>query len=67
MAYGKVTVDIETIIEDIGVQTLLQHIIFYHPEARATFIGDRSPVELADLLDQTMSPEALAELKAALE
>lgn len=66
MAYGKVTIDIETMIDDIGVQTLLQHIILYYPESRATFLGDRSPSELGDLLKSTMSPEAIAELKAAL-
>jgi hypothetical protein len=66
MAYDKITVDIERVIEDIGVQKLLQQIIFYYPEARSTFLGDRSPAELADILKQTMSSEALAELKAAL-
>lgn len=66
MAQDKITVDIEKVIEDIGVQRLLQQIIFYYPGARSTFIGDRTPAELADILKGTMSPEALSELKAAL-
>lgn len=64
---AKVSLDIESMIDDIGSAKLTEQILFYYPDALKVFIGHRSPDELGDLLRATMSPEALAELREALK
>jgi len=63
---AKISIGINGIIDDIGVRTLVEQILVYHPDALQVFVGNQSTLDLAVLLKETMSPEALAELKAAL-
>jgi hypothetical protein len=63
---AKISIDIESMIDDIGVRTLVEKILFFYPDALQVFVGNQSTLDLAYLLRKTMSPEALTELKAAL-
>jgi len=54
---AKIEVDVKKVIDEIG----------FNGGQLIEFFGSQNATEIAFLLKETMSPEALAELKTALE
>jgi len=61
---AKIEVDVKKVIDEIGFDKIVQVL---NGGQLIEFFGSQNATEIAFLLKETMSPEALAELKTALE
>lgn len=60
---AKIEVDVKRVLDEIGIENVIKSL---DGGQLIEFFESQNATELGSLLKETMSPEALAELKAAL-